>query len=189
MTAACYLTGSGTCDADGVELCSFSCSDAIPSPSIIIPCTAVVVIGKSHPCIACVKIRRCVVIHTSSSGGPYRELIAPACCSDGRGTVGGSGVAVAGTRPVKHSESSLCLIFFFAAAAASAIFIILFSPFDPVVIARLQGPAPPPHRDLQYITGSFIISSANPLPLIRCGHSLPSLRSPLVLSRLRMRVQ
>ncbi len=43
-------------------------------------------------------------------------------------------------------------MFFFAAAAASAIFIILFSPFDPVVIARLQGPP----RDLHYITGTFI---------------------------------
>ena len=185
MAAACYLTGNGTCDADGVELCSFSCSDAIPSPSIIIPCTAVAVIGKSHPSIACVKIRRCVVIHTSSSGGPYRELIAPACCSDGRGTVGGSGVALAGTRPVKtKARIHSVFIFFFAAAAASAIFIILFSPFDPVVIARLQGPP----RHLHYITGTFI-SSANPLPLIRCGRSLPSLRSPLVLSRLRMRVQ
>jgi hypothetical protein len=84
----------------------------------------------------------------------------------------------------KHSVYIFCLLTLFSAAAASAIFIILFSPFDPVVIARLQEPPLDLSAHHRYMN-----LFANPLFFIRCGRSLRSLRSPLVLSRLRMRVQ
>lgn len=45
LTSACYFYGSSS-DTDGVELITFSSSDAIPSPSTILPCTAIAVIGQ-----------------------------------------------------------------------------------------------------------------------------------------------
>jgi hypothetical protein len=48
LTAACYLSSSGSTDDDDVDLVSFSSSDASPEPSLIIPCTAATIIGKPY---------------------------------------------------------------------------------------------------------------------------------------------
>ncbi len=88
----------------------FSYSDAIPSPSTIIPCTAMAVIGKPHTCYS--------VSHATHnapfSGGPYRDVITSACCSDNRGAVGGSGVAVAGMQRFVFFTSPAALILSFS---------------------------------------------------------------------------
>jgi hypothetical protein len=46
LTTACYFSGSSSLGGDDIDLFTFSCSDAIPLSSAIIPCTAVTVIGE-----------------------------------------------------------------------------------------------------------------------------------------------
>ncbi len=49
LVAACYLAGGSSPGDDDIDLFTFSYTDANPAPPIIIPCTAVAVIGKLHP--------------------------------------------------------------------------------------------------------------------------------------------
>lgn len=89
---------------------TFSYSDAIPSPSAIIPCTAMAVIGKPDPCYAASHATH----NAPFSGGPYRDVITSACCSDSRGAVGGSGVVVAGMPRFVFFASPVALILSFS---------------------------------------------------------------------------